>query len=148
MSYSSSSSSSNNHDRSTSLTSLTSSSSLQHRHRSLNSIRELESTTTSSSGNGLSIHGQRSMAQAADISNRFQQLHVHSDINIATSHATTLPTESLAEEELVEQLKAIINEFMTRPGRRYSYDTTMRWTVDHSNEIHYTVIIKINQSTH
>ena len=79
------------------------------------------------------------------ISNRLQQLHVSGDINVTTCHGSMLPCEALAEEELIEQLKETINEFMTRPDRRYAYDTTLRWTVDHGNEINYSVVIYINQ---
>jgi hypothetical protein len=134
--------SSNNHQQSSS------SAPFAFRHRSLNNIRQLESSSVDATWNGLSPQGQRSIAQAADITNRFQQLQVNSDINIAAAsslHATTLRNESLAEEELIERLKEIINEFMTRSGRHYSYNTTMRWTVDHGNEINYSVVILINQ---
>ncbi|CAF1520662.1 unnamed protein product [Adineta ricciae] len=80
------------------------------------------------------------------ISNRLQQLRVLGDINVTICHgSSTLSGEALAEEELVERLKQTINEFMTRPDRRYSYDTTLRWTVDHGNEINYSVVIYINQ---
>ena len=100
------------------------------------------------------LNGQQSGAQAVQIANRFHQLRLNSDMNIASTHATTigisapmpcLHNESLAEEELIERLKEIINEFMTRPGRRHSYNTTMRWTVDHGNQINYSVVILINQ---
>ena len=70
---------------------------------------------------------------------------MHSDISVPTSHGIISPCEALAEEELIERLKEIINEFMTRPDRKHSYDTTMRWTIDHGNEINYSVVIFINQ---
>ncbi|CAF1529527.1 unnamed protein product [Adineta ricciae] len=79
------------------------------------------------------------------ISNRLQQPHVLGDINDTTYHGSTAPCEALAEEELTDRLKEIINEFMTRPDRRYLYDTTLRWTVDHGNESNYSVVVYINQ---
>ena len=106
--------------------------------RSLNKIKHLESVN----------------ADAARIANLFQQLKVNSEINTVSTPLTTvavstqtscLLSESLAEEELIERLKELINEFMTRPGREYSYNTTMRWTVDHGNHINYSVVILIDQ---
>jgi len=106
--------------------------------RSLNRIRHLESVN----------------AEAAQIAHSFQQLKVNSEINTvstpsitvaASTQTSCLLSESLAEEELIERLKELINEFMTRPGREYSYNTTMRWTVDHGNHINYSVVILIDQ---
>ncbi|CAF1502334.1 unnamed protein product [Rotaria sordida] len=54
--------------------------------------------------------------------------------------------EVLTDEELIERFKELINEFMTRPDRHYSYKTNMRWTLDHGNQIKYSVIISINQT--
>jgi hypothetical protein len=105
---------------------------------SLNKIKHLESVN----------------ADAARIANLFQQLKVNSEINTVSTPLTTVGastqtscslSESLAEEELIERLKELINEFMTRPGRGYSYNTTMRWTVDHGNHINYSVFILIDQ---
>ncbi|CAF4036541.1 unnamed protein product [Adineta steineri] len=106
---------------------------LHHRRRSLNNIREFESTSTNSTCN--------------NITNQLEQLNVHSDVNITTSRTTTQPRESLAEAELTDRLRAIINEFMIRPGRHYHNHTVTHWTVDHGNEIHYSIVIKIRQST-
>ncbi|CAF1671667.1 unnamed protein product [Adineta ricciae] len=89
---------------------------------------------------------QRCMTQAPSCTtNQGPQLQVHSDISVTTSHGIISPCEALAEEELIERLKEIINQFMTRPDRKYSYDATMRWTIDHGNEINYSVVIFINQ---
>ncbi|CAF1503378.1 unnamed protein product [Adineta steineri] len=107
---------------------------LHHRRRSLNNVQELESTSTNSTCN--------------NITDQLEQLNVHSDVNIATSRTTTQPRESLAEAELAERLRAIINEFMIRPNRHYHNHTVTHWTCDHGNEIHYSIIIKIRQSTH
>jgi len=108
---------------------------------------------------------QRSITRIVQqqLSNRFQQLQVTSDIRIGSMHPT-IPTittniggvlmqaphlqqaEALAEEELIDRLKEIMNEFMIhRPGQHYSYNTTMRWTVDHGNQLNYSVVILINQ---
>ena len=119
-------SSSNNRDKSSS----------GYCHCSLNRIGHLESADAE---------------EATVIANAFQQLKVNSDINtVSTTAAVSTQTscllrESLAEEELIERLKELINEFMTRPGRNYSYNTTMRWTVDHGNHINYSVFILIDQ---
>ncbi|CAF1320809.1 unnamed protein product [Rotaria sordida] len=55
--------------------------------------------------------------------------------------------EVLTDEELIERFKELINEFMTRPDRHYSCKTNMRWTLDHGNQIKYSVIISINQTS-
>jgi hypothetical protein len=123
-------------------------------HRSLNRRRHLESTSTEATWNGLSSDVQQATSETAQMMNRLQQLKVNSDVNKASAHGTTIGvsthipcqhSESLIEEELIERLKELINEFMTRPGRRYSYKTTMRWTIDHGNEINYSVVILISQ---
>ncbi|CAF4323650.1 unnamed protein product [Adineta steineri] len=106
---------------------------LHHRRRSLNNVQELESTSTNSTCN--------------NITDQLEQLNVHSDVNIATSHARIQPRESLAEAELADRLRAIINEFMIRPGRHYHNHTVTHWTCDHGDEIHYSIVIKIRQST-
>jgi hypothetical protein len=114
---------------------------------SLNSIRPFESTGTAATWNGLSTQEQRSVDQAAAITHRLRQLKVHIDINTAPSSsscATIHQDESLAEEQLIERLEEVINEFMTRPNRHYSYNTTLHWTVDHGNQINYSVVILIH----
>ena len=84
---------------------------------------------------------------AMNRTHRGQQVHVHIDISVVTSHASVSWDEPLAEGELIERLKAVINDCMSRPGRQYSYDATMRWTIDHGNAIHYSVVIFINQQS-
>ncbi|CAF1471304.1 unnamed protein product [Rotaria sordida] len=54
--------------------------------------------------------------------------------------------EALADEELIERFKELINEFMIRPDRHYSHNTNMSWTIDHGNQIKYSVGISINQT--
>jgi hypothetical protein len=124
------------------------------RHRSLNDIRHLGTTSTDGPCDGCFLAEQRSRTQAIQLANRLQHLQVNSDINTASTQAATsvvptlmpcLQNESLAEEELIERLKQSVNQFMTRPGRRYSYNITMRWTVDHGNQISYSVVVSINQ---
>jgi len=90
---------------------------------------------------------QPSIDQAAAITHRFRQLKVHIDMNTASpssSSATIHQDESLAEERLIERLEEVINEFMTRPNRHYSYNTTLHWTVDHGHEINYSAVILIH----
>ena len=125
--------------------------------RFINDIGHDQAQNSNRTANGLSLNRQRSERQAAQLENRFQHLQVNSDINIGSmqttsssnvsSHASCLPTEALAEEELIERLKALINEFMTRSNRHYSYNTTMRWTIDHGQQIKYTVVIVVKQAS-
>jgi len=104
------------------------------------------STGTAAISNGLSTQEQPSVDQAAAITHRFRQLQVHIDMNAASSSscATIHQDESLAEEQLIERLEEVIKEFMTRPDRQYSYNTTLHWTVDHGNQIHYSAVILIH----
>jgi len=94
---------------------------------------------------------KQQIAEAVQMIKHFKQLEVNSiDSNRMSSHTnpireSTTRSESLAEEELIEQLKTIINEFMTRPSRPNSFNTTMRWTIDYGNHINYSVVILINQ---
>ena len=85
-----------------------------------------------------------------ELANQFKHLKVNkkhtTKSSIPASISTpSMHTESLADEELVERLKDIIHEFMTRPDRHYVYNTTMRWNIDHCNEIKYNVVISIRQ---
>ncbi len=113
---------------------------------SLNSIRPLESTGAAATWNGLPTQQRPSADQAAAITDRFRQLQVHIDMNAASSSsgAAIHQDESLAEEQLIERLEEVIKEFMTRPDRQYSYNTTLHWTVDHGNQINYSVVILIH----
>ncbi|CAF1313164.1 unnamed protein product [Didymodactylos carnosus] len=77
------------------------------------------------------------------VENRFQALHVHSDINVIANEANDYRHECLAEEELIENLKQVIHRFMTRTDRRYAYNTRMSWSTDHG---HYNVVLSIDQS--
>ena len=132
-----------------SLTSVTSLDSLRRRRRppSLNSEqREIESGSKYVSSDGSLVHRRDSAStQATDTTTCLSRVHIHSDISVMTSQPSVSHNEPLAEEELVERLKEVINEFMTRPGRQQSYDAKMRWTIDHGKEINYSVVIFINQ---
>ena len=134
---------------SSSLTSLTPRSSLQRRRSSSHGSeqRETESGTKHVSSNGCPLRGRPSTTEGIERANRHPHVHVHSDISVVTAHAAASYNESLAEEELVERLKEIINEFMTRPDRQHSYDAKMRWTIDHGNDLSYSVIILISQAS-
>jgi hypothetical protein len=50
-----------------------------------------------------------------------------------------------ADEGFVEQLKELVNGFLTQPGQRHPYNTIIRWTVDNGFVPDYSVVIYINQ---
>ncbi|CAF4150666.1 unnamed protein product [Rotaria sp. Silwood2] len=120
----------------------------------LNGQRPIVSTKNNANQNGLSLNRQRPTTQAAQLVDQFEHLKVNSNMNTASSQTITsnispdslcIHNEALAEEELIERFKELINKFMTRPNRHYSYDTSMRWTIDHGNQIKFNVVILINQ---
>ena len=108
--------------------------------------------------NALPSIGQRlTTARAVQVTNQLQQLQVYPDTSArASSQPVTtadrsalmvhrLENESLAEDELIERLRELINEFMTRPGRQFNYNNTIRWAVYPGNYTDYSVVILINQ---
>ncbi|CAF3504493.1 unnamed protein product [Rotaria sp. Silwood2] len=111
----------------------------------LNGQRQIVSTKNNANQNGLSLNRQRSTTQAAQLVDQFQHLKVNNS-NISPD-SLCIHNEALVEEELIERFKELINKFMTRPNRHYSYDTSMRWTIDHGNQIKFNVVILINQSS-
>lgn len=128
------------------------------RHRSLDNIHYLGLNGTDSTWNGVSLEGQRIGRQAVQLANQFNQLNVDSDVSMtSTDTAATVVGggasrnvsfqrhESLLEEELIERLKELINVFMTRLGRQYAYNTTLRWTVNDGNQVDYSVVLLISQ---
>lgn len=111
-----------------------------------------------SSLNRSSLYSQPSDRQAVRLENRFLQLNITNNRNMASAaegntnhvsllHTPCMPNEAFAEEELVERLKTLIYEFMTRPGRHYAYNTTIRWIIDHGQQIKYSVIITVKPSS-
>lgn len=55
-------------------------------------------------------------------------------------------SSSCDEDELTEQLKELINRFMTtRAYRHRSFQTTIRWTVDDGDQMNYSVVIRLEQ---
>ncbi|CAF1518515.1 unnamed protein product [Rotaria sordida] len=72
---------------------------------------------------------------------------LHTATNDVSLDSLYMHNEALADEELIERFKELINEFMTRPDRHYSYKTNMRWTINHGNQIKYSVVISINQTS-
>ena len=56
-------------------------------------------------------------------------------------------SEMEAEDDLFETIERLIDEFLTRPGRRVPYTSTTRWTVHPGNVPDYTVVVTINQSS-
>ncbi|CAF2104337.1 unnamed protein product [Rotaria magnacalcarata] len=87
--------------------------------------------------------------------NQLHQLNVNNDRLIASkqqmmasnapSYSSLMQNERMAEEVLVERLKESITEFMNRPGRHYSYDTSMRWSLEHCDQIKYSVVISVKK---
>ena len=132
------------------------------RHRSLDKLPQLaavqEDTTDK---NDFLFDEQQSIVQTLQVTNQMQQLHVHTN---APPRASTQPIvgtdrsefflssyftdddESMAEDvSSLEYLKQVINEFMIHPDRRFEHNTSMRWSIAYANQIHYSVVISIDQ---
>jgi hypothetical protein len=128
------------------------------RRRSLERRRQqLGTICTDAVRNALpSIGQQLTTARSIQVTNQFQQLQVQHETSRASTQPVTradraaivvnrLENESLAEDQLIEELKELINQFMQRPGRQLNYNNTIRWTVDPGNDQDYSVVILINQ---
>ncbi|CAF1090405.1 unnamed protein product [Rotaria magnacalcarata] len=98
----------------------------------------------------------RTAIQAAQLANRLQYFHISSDHNpigrpVMVNNASPQPSwtqhEILVEDELIERFKNAINDFMKRPGRRYAYYASMRWSLEHCHEISFSVTISIKKPT-
>jgi hypothetical protein len=82
------------------------------------------------------IHSEnRSTVDGTMISNELQQQH---------PITPCLRSEIEAEEDLFKEIKQLIHRFLTCPGRRYPYHTTIRWLVNPPTIPHYSVFIKID----
>ena len=137
-------------------------------HRSLENVRQLDLVYTNPMSNTMVTNEQRIRRQAIQLANELQHLHVNQENNQENlpSPISTITTNnnnnnhltqvgfyrengSLSENELIERLKQLIDIFMTtRPDQHYQYNTTIRWTVDHANEINYSVVVVIHQPAH
>lgn len=93
-----------------------------------------------------------SAVQAANLTNRLKGLKINDEVRTTSTQTTTLDgsprsmpleNETLAEEKLIERFQQIIHEFMTRPGRNYTYNTTIEWCIDHAKHLNYNVKILI-----
>lgn len=116
----------------------------------------------------LANNEQQSTGRASQMTNHFQQLQVHAAAAAATSvptrRAFSQPTtktnyfervasdfndddndELCAEDLLFERLKQVINEYMVTFDRRFTYNSVMRWKIDYPNQVHYSVVISIDQ---
>lgn len=123
--------------------------------RSWNELRHLESVWNNAGQNEASSIQHRTAIQAAHLANQLNQLNVNNDRLIASkqqmmasnapSYSSLMQNERIAEEVLVERLKESITEFMNRPGRHYSYDTSMRWSLEHCDQIKFSVVISVKK---
>lgn len=116
-------------------------------HRSLTTVQQLDLASSDSTGNDQSPNIPQCMTSTLEINDQFQLLQIDCDIKASLSSDTVPTEESTAEEGLIERFKEITYQFMTRPNRQYSYDVLMRWKVDHGNEIHYHVALKVHPRT-
>jgi hypothetical protein len=103
-------------------------------------------SSTDGTWNGLQLDEQRSIMEMNRMMNQFGQLQVNRDTNsvlqnVAASHQNGPSADA---EELKELLKKIIHDFVTRPGRKHSYNTTMRWTIGNDPQTSYNVVVIIN----
>ncbi|CAF4113406.1 unnamed protein product, partial [Rotaria magnacalcarata] len=105
--------------------------------------------------NGVQSQQHRTAIQAVHLANRMQHLHMIPDpinvctrpllVNISPSNTVSLQHEISAEDRLIERFKDVMNEFFSRPYRQYSYDTNMRWSIDHCEQIRFSVIVSIKK---
>ncbi|CAM4984140.1 unnamed protein product [Rotaria socialis] len=117
----------------------------------------LESIWTDTNLNGIQYSEQhQTTVQTAQSANQLQHLHVNSDnnpieravaINNVSPHPLWVHHEMLAENGLIDRFKEVINDFIQRPGRQYAYDANMRWSIEHCNEIRFSVAISIKEPT-
>lgn len=61
--------------------------------------------------------------------------------NVATQTTIDDSNEGAAQEQLIEQLNELIDQFMLRSNRVYAYDTKVRWTINREKELKFNVII-------
>ncbi|CAF3380985.1 unnamed protein product [Rotaria socialis] len=123
-------------------------------HRHWNELRHLESIWTDTNLDGVQSQQYRTAIQAAHLANRMQHMHIIPDPNactrprlpnISSSNTVSLQHEISSEDRLIERFKDVMNEFVSRPYRQYSYDTNMRWSIDHCEQIRFSVIVSIKK---
>lgn len=123
-------------------------------HRSWNELRHLESIWTDTNLNSVQSQQHRTAVQAVHLANRMQHMHIIPDPNVCTrpllpnissSNPVSLQHEISTEDKLIERFKDLINDFVSRPYRQYSYDTNMRWSIDHCEQIRFSVIVSIKK---
>ena len=122
--------------------------------RPWNELRHLESTWNNAGQNEVASNQHRTAIQAVQLAKQLQQLQINHDHNLpstqitasnVSSHSSRIQNETMAEEALIERLKALVTEFVNRPDRHYSYDASMRWSIDHCDQIRYSIAISIKK---
>ena len=119
-------------------------------HGSPNRLFDVESMDMDMTGTSRPSDSLPSNVDDASLEQLFEELKFHDEINKASAVRTSSPipcppNESSIEETLIERLKEVIHEFMTRPTQHRSYNTTIRWTVDLGDHVDYSVVILIKQ---
>ena len=50
-----------------------------------------------------------------------------------------------AEDDMVEEMRRLVHDFLTGAGQRLHYNNVIRWTVDSGNGTDYSVVVIIDQ---
>ncbi|CAF1246128.1 unnamed protein product [Rotaria sp. Silwood1] len=130
---------------------------LQSSREPVNNLQATPTTTTTTNNNRSNpsiLHGKRLTTSFPRLEHPFEHSKINTDKTTTSLQTTTnkvscnpvcMLNEALANEVLIERLQQLISEFMNREGRHYSYDTTIRWSIDHGSQIKYNLVILIKQ---